>query len=145
MGRTRRYRARRRKLPGGKGKMEIKPKRKRYAPPKDPGPTTYYERNTLLADLGYESYAHYLKSPLWHYIRTMAWRLHGPRCKLCRKRATQLHHTSYSQAVLLGQDLSYLVPLCQKCHDRVELKRDGSKRTWQEVKTAFKRLLKRPD
>lgn len=148
MGRTRRYRSKGRKLPGAKRvKKRVsarapKSRARAFTPAKDTGPATYAERNTLLADLGYESYLHYLKSSLWHYIRGMAWRVHGPRCRLCRKRASQLHHTSYSQTVLLGQDLAHLVPLCQKCHDRVELKRDGSKRTWAEVKRAYKRLLR---
>lgn len=104
-----------------------KPKKRK---PKSP---TYHQRNLILKELGFvdttghASYFNYLRSSLWHAIRRRAYKIHGHNCKLCPRKATTIHHLSYTRTVLLGQDYTQLAPLCKICHNRVELHR-GRKR-----------------
>lgn len=91
-----------------------------YAKKKRPPKETYEQRNILLRELGYPTYAIYLESQLWSFIRHHAYRIHGHNCRLCPRRATTIHHLSYTRAVLLGDDLSLLAPLCHRCHNEVE-------------------------
>ena len=106
-------------------------------------PRTYAERDLVLYWLlGHRTYRAYLHSPLWHRVRQAGFRRHGRRCKGCNAPAHTLHHNSYGAATLQGTDLSRLVPVCKRCHDKIELKHDGSKRTFAQAKAACKRLLR---
>lgn len=96
------------------------PTKRYYAKKKRTPKETYEQRNILLRELGYPTYAIYLQSPLWSFIRHHAYRIHGRTCRLCPRRATTIHHLSYSRDILLGNDLSLLAPLCRTCHNRVE-------------------------
>ena len=100
-------------------KNPVAPKRY-YAKKKRPKKETYEQRNILLRELGYPTYALYLQSQLWSFIRHHAYRIHGSCCRLCPRRATTIHHLSYTRDVLLGNDLSLLAPLCHRCHNQVE-------------------------
>lgn len=86
----------------------------------------YEERNSTLHRMGFSSYADYLASPLWQAVRKKAIRRNG-NCAVCREPATDVHHRSYSEAVLLGHDLSQLMPLCRTCHDLGEFDGGGTK------------------
>ena len=93
---------------------------------------TYAARNELLKQLGYDSYADYLKSPLWHDIKRRAFAHHGSNCLLCPKRAEVIHHVCYDEATLKGESILSLAPVCRICHCRIELRKDGTKRYLNE-------------
>lgn len=76
--------------------------------------------------LGFASYVEYLKSPLWHSIRETVFATFGNRCCVCGSMASEIHHKKYTIAVLLGQEIDSLVPICHPCHAKIEF-RDGVK------------------
>lgn len=90
---------------------------------------TYQQRQEVLKKLGFSSYKDYLESHLWKRIRRAAFRLLGSRCSLCGGTANVIHHMTYDELVLLGKDISQLLPLCYICHNKLEIKSDGSKRS----------------
>lgn len=105
--------------------------------------TTYAKRDTLLRQLGYSSYFHYLQSPLWSYIRDRILTRDNDSCVLCDQDAVEVHHRSYSLKVLRGDDYRWLVSLCRSCHNRIEFSGRGKKkvkRTVQEADNEFLRL-----
>jgi hypothetical protein len=79
----------------------------------------------------------YLKSDLWKEIRRRVMDRDGRRCVRCRASADTVHHKSYSQEVLDGQNDSEMISLCNRCHRFIEFK-SGQKVTLQE---ANERLL----
>lgn len=115
--------------------------RRYYAKKKRPPKETYEQRNILLRELGFRTYSVYLNSRIWYAIRNSAYRIHGRTCRLCPRRAITIHHLSYTRAVLLGQDLSLLAPLCRYCHDQVEFSTDGRKRTLTSSQRHYYKLL----
>ncbi len=92
----------------------------------------YYQRNSLLKSLGYQCYKDYLASPLWRKIKKAAL-LPESICIRCRVPAQLLHHVSYSRQVLVGEDISCLVPICHSCHGLIEFDEQGEKRTLEEA------------
>lgn len=101
----------------------------------------YRERQEVLESMGFRSYAEYLLSDLWRQIRDRAFSAHGDTCVLCGKRAHVLHHLSYSLETLTGGDLSGLVPLCNRCHEEVEVDGGGAKRSFRDALTQFNQML----
>ncbi len=87
----------------------------------------YEARNARLAKMGYENYHEYLKSDDWRVLRNE--RLQAePCCCMCSKPATQVHHFSYEEEVLLGLIQELLFSVCEDCHHLIEF--DGlEKRT----------------
>jgi hypothetical protein len=70
-----------------------------------------------LKSIGFDSYAEYLKSPLWASIRSRVYASKGRMCLDCKtRRATQIHHRQYDLTTLKGDTLNYLVPVCRQCH-----------------------------
>lgn len=92
-------------------------------------PTVLRERMELkrerLRELGYRSYAAYLRSNHWERVRR-DWRISGrpKRCEVCGDREYQLHHRTYER---LGAELlSDLQALCERCHSlHHQLEREG--------------------
>lgn len=85
----------------------------------------YIERNRILSDLGYNSYAEYLKSPVWQRLHD-AMLNSRPQCECCLSPATQVHHRRYTVDSLTKVTCD-LVPLCRYCHMHIEFK-NGEKR-----------------
>lgn len=106
----------------------------------------YRERNAVIREMGYPSYAAYLRSDLWASIRSRVIAAR-PDCVLCQKPAENIHHVGYGRAVLGGERDEALMPLCRGCHHRVEF--DGErKRTVTEAQAVFQKLhflAKNPD
>lgn len=102
---------------------------------------TYKQRNELLSKLGYRDYTQYLSSNLWKeiYLRVMLDR--GNRCILCNNQTNILHHISYRRSVLLGEDDSFIVPLCNSCHMRIEFTKKGVKRDVCTVQEQLGRII----
>lgn len=103
----------------------------------------YAKRNSLLKKMGYASYGDYLASELWASIRRRAYEK-GRRCHLCLTGTGEihLHHTSYALNVLNGQDITSLVPLCAKCHNRIEFGPNNIKRDLAGANYELNRLSK---
>lgn len=80
----------------------------------------YEDRDRILAEMGYASYAAYLESDLWKSIRARVIGTRGMACRMCGKPATAVHHNQYSEANLTGKSLGHLFPICHSCHESVE-------------------------
>ena len=76
----------------------------------------YSDRDESLMLLGFKSYSAYLRSRLWKIVRERSLECNGRICRSCGKPATQAHHADYSRAVLSGEDVRGLVPVCGSCH-----------------------------
>lgn len=95
---------------------------------------SYEWRSKILAELGFASYAAYLKSDLWSGIRQAVLRRDRGQCGACRStHASQVHHRTYTKAALCGRSLSELVSLCRDCHRCIEFHADGSKTSIREA------------
>ncbi len=89
---------------------------------------TYIGRNQSLKNIGYDSYKDYLKSSLWKDIRKKVFKNKGKICILCQtNKATTIHHRRYSVIDLMGDDLTFLEPVCNECHDWLEFSIGGDK------------------
>ena len=106
---------------------------------------SYKERNKMLKELGYNSYDDYRASITWTRIKGKILGI-DTKCAICDKPNCVTHHRSYSKEVLLGEDMTQLIPLCRECHKDVEFFKDGSKRMMDEVEARLVLLLEnRPD
>ncbi|SAL06722.1 hypothetical protein AWB78_08211 [Caballeronia calidae] len=85
-----------------------------------------------LEKLGYSSYANYLSRALWKKIKKRVLVRDDHTCQRCFGSASVVHHRSYSEAVLKGEDDSQLASLCEGCHHVIEFDDDGSRRTDRE-------------
>jgi hypothetical protein len=78
----------------------------------------YRQRLRALRALGFYGYQAYLESPLWKAIRSRVLRAARRACCGCGAAGcAQVHHESYSQAVLAGEDDSKLHVVCKDCHE----------------------------
>jgi hypothetical protein len=74
------------------------------------------QRLETLNRIGFGSYDEYLASPLWGKVRHAAIIAHGEHCLRCGRKASSVHHGSYSEDAMRGLDLSELMPVCGRCH-----------------------------
>ena len=86
-------------------------------------------REAVLARMGYRSYEEYRASYLWRKIKKRIFAQYDKRCFRCGGHATYVHHRSYTEAVLKGDDDEQLRPLCGGCHNIVEFDDNGKWRT----------------
>src|SRR5713226_728978 len=77
-------------------------------------------REGILTRMGYRDYDHYLASYLWRKIKKRIKEKYDATCFRCGGHASEVHHRSYTEAVLKGEDDDQLRPLCGGCHDIVE-------------------------
>ena len=89
----------------------------------------YKRRSKNLSSIGFKSYPEYLNSKLWKAIRSKVLKNTHFKCDVCRGKATQVHHRSYSVATLLGKEPRWLIPICGECHVDSEFDESGGKRT----------------
>ena len=100
----------------------------------------YGARNQNLIDIGYKTYADYLASDLWLVIKKRF--LGSRKCLLCSTRkASVLHHISYSCDVLRNGSDKFLTPLCHKCHGHIETLGGRGKATLDQANKELFRLL----
>lgn len=102
--------------------------------------TPYMNRDVFLYSLGFDSYKEYLASDLWKSIRERVYAKRGRQCTLCWRVARYLHHQSYAPAVLLGEDINPILPICYICHNLVEIDASGRKRPMGEVHKVFRKM-----
>ena len=81
-------------------------------------------------------YTLYLRTALWRRIRGRVMARDNDTCLRCDGQANEVHHKSYDDAVLRGDDDSQLVPLCSGCHHVVEFYPSGVKNS-REVQNAI--------
>ncbi len=93
--------------------------------------------------MGFSSYHQYLGSTLWKGIRRRGFKALGRVCYLCCGKAELLHHFHYNMNILLGYHLNGLVPLCEKCHHKVEWKKTKKGRVKRKLVEAQKYLITR--
>jgi hypothetical protein len=84
-------------------------------------------------------YEAYLQSGVWLTIRQRVLRAAKHECSCCRARATDVHHRDYRPKVLRGEDISTLVAICRKCHDRIE--KVKAKETWNKAEELLEALV----
>lgn len=121
------------------GGWRIKYKKRRKPKSNQKKFNAYYKRNDRLSELGYAGYEEYLKSDDWKAIRDRKL-MKFPSCLLCKRHATQVHHTDYSNEVLLGLETRLLVTLCEECHKKIEFDNSGNKRSLREANASLKTL-----
>lgn len=84
----------------------------------------YAVRNSILRKMGFASYQAYLDSDSWKAIRTRIMARDHGQCVCCPKPAVSVHHITYGEAVLRGEDDSQLVSICRGCHKFTEFHKD---------------------
>lgn len=104
-------------------------------------PISLKQRLDSLKELGFTTYRDYLSSDLWKKIRRRALNAADNACRLCRRKAWQVHHTQYDLATMKGENLVTLVALCGECHERIEF--TGRKTSLPEANHLLKKYLKR--
>lgn len=78
-------------------------------------------RDSILLEQGFRTYKEYINSPIWRNIRKQVLIRDGFICQKCRKsRAVSVHHLSYDYNTMIGNNLSKLLSVCNKCHWRIE-------------------------
>ena len=98
---------------------------------------TYNQRNELLVNLGFLSYVDYLSSELWAEIRNAILVRDDGRCRVCKNRASVVHHIDYSEETMRGDLFDGLVAVCHGCHEKIEFDKDGKKRTLLQSRSAY--------
>ena len=90
-------------------------------------------------------YQDYLRSPTWQAKRSKTFAMTNHKCVNCGKNATQCHHLSY---VNLGKEKPGrdIVPLCERCHNRVHFKKywdnpKGREAMAKDLQDKFKKFL----
>jgi 5-methylcytosine-specific restriction endonuclease McrA len=88
---------------------------------------------TIVQRLGYKSYKHYLRSPLWlEEIRPRVLQRDNHICYRCGETAKEVHHRHYTEKAMKGEDDPLLVSLCARCHNTVEFGSKGRRRSHEE-------------
>jgi hypothetical protein len=105
-------------------------------------PTRYPERDAILLEMGFRSYRAYQASDLWKRIKADAALCHGDHCFLCRRKGESFHHLDYNRETLEGSAVDKVIPLCRRCHSKVERKGDGL-RSPEEVGSEYARRRER--
>lgn len=103
----------------------------------------YAGRDSILKKMGYSSYKEYLKSDLWKDIRARCMRINHGACSVCSNMATNIHHNRYTLETLDGVSLKELFPLCRPCHEKIEFKDDGTKRSMVGVQETLKLMMQK--
>jgi hypothetical protein len=101
---------------------------------------SYEHRRENLYQLGFHTYRQYLRSKLYARVRRRAFAAHGPNCRICLRRATEIHHERYRTGDLNGKYVAALHPICRACHEWIQLDADGHVVSVSEANAAFERL-----
>jgi hypothetical protein len=86
----------------------------------------YQERNEILRQIGFASYADYLASDLWDGIRYRVLVAARRTCCACGGEASQVHHSRYTEGNLRGRNREDLHAVCRTCHEKAELDSGGN-------------------
>jgi hypothetical protein len=86
------------------------------------------ERDEICKLIGFPNYELYWSSPFWKKIRRKVLKRDQRVCLVCEGKANQVHHRSYTLAVLNGDDDSQLVTVCAGCHAVIHRDDSGRER-----------------
>lgn len=100
----------------------------------------YSERNAILKEMGFATYALYLRSAQWATVRGLVLARDDAKCCGCGKRANQVHHRQYTRAALEGRDITTLSAICPRCHKGIEFAYDGTNEIKRPLRKANARL-----
>ena len=79
------------------------------------------QRSNSCIALGFDNYNEYLRSDLWKDIRRVVLSSKGALCNVCKKTiAVEIHHKQYDYNTMAGHNIKHLIPVCQKCHSKLE-------------------------
>ena len=87
-----------------------------------------------------DQYSDYLKSPLWRRIKELVWIEKGSNCWICGGGASVIHHQSYDEKTMNGDDREKLYPLCDRCHASVHFDDVRGKLPLREAFAKFESL-----
>ena len=79
------------------------------------------------------SYDEYLETALWRRIKRRVLERDSKRCIRCGGKANRVHHRSYDDAVMLGNDDTKLASICEGCHTVIHFDGGGRKRSAEET------------
>lgn len=82
----------------------------------------------------------YYSTPLWARIRELVYLEKGVECWICGERSDVIHHQSYDDATMRGDDRSNLFPLCHQCHRDVHFS-GNKKRSTIAAFDVFNRMV----
>lgn len=94
-----------------------------------------------LKSLGFDSYSAYLVSDLWYAIRCRVMEKYGRCCVVCKRTATQVHHTDYEPDTMRGDRIDGLVAICYAHHQEIEWDHLTKCRLW-EANRKLRRLIR---
>lgn len=78
-------------------------------------------------------YDEYRRTRLWRRIRKRILKRDERLCRRCGGSATLVHHRSYADEVLSGNDDGQLISLCEGCHTIIHFDDAGNKRSEEET------------
>ncbi len=78
-------------------------------------------------------YEDYRKSPLWRKIKRRVLKRDGKVCRRCGGKATLVHHRSYTDEVLAGNNDEQLASICEGCHNFIHKDENGYTRNPEET------------
>lgn len=82
---------------------------------------------------GQQRYRDYLNSPLWRKISRRVLERDEHVCRCCTGTATQVHHRSYAEDVMRGENDEELASVCDGCHNYIEFDELGNERDPEET------------
>ena len=91
-------------------------------------------RRVVLSQMGYSSYAQYLKSDLWKGIRDRVLSRDRNACRYCSLSATQAHHRNYRTKTLNGANITYMLAICGACHKFISKTSSGKVASMEQMK-----------
>jgi hypothetical protein len=101
---------------------------------------SYFSRNLILKEIGFNTYKDYLKSELWKKIRKKVLAREKNVCEICQCHGNQVHHSRYHKNDLTGKNLNFLHVLCGDCHEKIEFK--NGEKVWMEEALSRQRQFK---
>jgi hypothetical protein len=75
----------------------------------------------------------YLKSKQWQKIKKRVTKRDGKFCRRCGGQANAIHHRSYADEVMMGNDDDQLASICEGCHTFIHYDDVGNKRSMEET------------
>jgi len=75
----------------------------------------------------------YLRSKQWKKIKKRVTKRDGKLCRRCGGHATEVHHRSYADEVMKGNDDDELASICEGCHTFIHYDDVGTKRSIEET------------
>jgi len=86
-------------------------------------------------------YQEYMRSDEWAELRLNILNRDNHSCLCCGKIAWQVHHRSYADNVMAGNDWSKLASMCGRCHRRIHFEESGERVKKSDVEKRLVSLM----